>query len=186
MNQSPPAHSRLQDEWAAILRELSGPGHLVLSLAVPLMKCEPGKRLTREPLAAWLLGNLVDLASGRRWCPACSCPSPAAAFRGLLRGVAAWIFRGLKLIKELSHAFSSLYLSAIYMQMQAYHRGWERCQLFCTSLEKVAGSQPSSTHCFVCLSHAPVDNKEGAQACSEVSSRLLPLTCLVADLNFLH
>lgn len=52
--------------------------------------------------------------------PVLSWQDPPWAREGLLsEQIAAWLFRGLKLIKELFLAFISLYLPAIYMLMQA-------------------------------------------------------------------
>lgn len=57
-------------------------------------------------------------------------PSAWAWRRGALwEQIAAWIYRGLKLIKELSLAFISLYLPAIYMLMWALPLRVRRCQL---------------------------------------------------------
>lgn len=76
--------------------------------------------LTWEFLAVWLLGLLLTWQQVGVGAQPGAAP-PRLSSQRALEEVAAWIFRGLKLIKELFHAFISLYLSAIYMQMRACH-----------------------------------------------------------------
>ena len=76
--------------------------------------------------------------------------------------IAAWIFRGLKLIKELFLAFISLYLPAIYMLMQALPLRMRKVSAPGILCKKTAGKWDE--RCFMYLYCVPVDRERCAHS----------------------